>query len=193
MLKRLYAWVLRWSETGYGGWALFLVAVAESSFFPIPPDALLIVLAIAAPRKGFRYALICTAGSVLGGMIGYLIGWQFMAHVGMPIVRLYGLEGRYTQIQTLYRTYDAWAVGIAGFTPIPYKVFTLAAGAFGIYFPIFVMASAVSRAARFFLVGGIIFVFGPKIKPWIERYFNWLVVVFALMLIGGLLLFRYLL
>lgn len=192
MLKRLYAWVLHWAETPYSGWALFLIALAESSFFPIPPDALLILLAIAAPRRGFQYALICTTGSVLGGMIGYLIGWQFMANMGMPIIHLYGLEERFAQIQSLYRTYDAWAVGIAGFTPIPYKVFTIAAGAFEIHFPVFVLASAVSRAARFFLVAAIIYVFGPKVQSWIERYFNWLVIVFTILLIAGFVLLKYL-
>jgi membrane protein YqaA with SNARE-associated domain len=193
VLKRLYEWVLRWAQTPYSGWALFLLALAESSVFPIPPDALLIPLAIAAPRKAFRFALICTTGSVLGGMIGYLIGWQLMAHVGMPVIHMYGLEGKFEQIQALYRTHDAWAVGIAGFTPIPYKVFTIAAGAFEINFPVFVMASLVGRAGRFFLVGAFIFVFGPKIQPWIQKYFNWLVVAFTILLVAGFVLLKYLL
>jgi membrane protein YqaA with SNARE-associated domain len=159
MLKRLYGWVLQWAATPYSGWALFLLAVAESSFFPIPPDALLIVLAIAAPKKSFSYAAACTVGSVLGGMVGY-------------------------------RAYDAWAVGIAGFTPIPYKVFTIAAGAFKIHFLVFVLASTISRAARFFLVAAIIRVFGARIRPWIERYFNWLVIVFTILLILGFIVLK---
>jgi membrane protein YqaA with SNARE-associated domain len=190
MLKRLYGWVLQWAATPYSGWALFLLAVAESSFFPIPPDALLIVLAIAAPKKSFSYAAACTVGSVLGGMVGYLIGWQFMAHIGMPIVHWYGLEDKYRHIQDLYRAYDAWAVGIAGFTPIPYKVFTIAAGAFKIHFLVFVLASTISRAARFFLVAAIIRVFGARIRPWIERYFNWLVIVFTILLILGFIVLK---
>lgn len=191
MLKRLYAWVLHWAETPYSGWALFLIALAESSFFPIPPDALLILLAIAAPRRGFQYALICTTGSVLGGMIGYLIGWQFMANMGMPIIHLYGLEERFAQIQSLYRTYDAWAVGIAGFTPIPYKVFTIAAGAFAVPFIPFLVISAVSRAARFFLVAGLIRAFGTQIRDFIDRYFNLLSVVFVVLLVAGFFVLKY--
>ncbi|MBU0698996.1 MAG: VTT domain-containing protein, partial [Proteobacteria bacterium] len=139
MLRRLYDWILRWAQTPYGAWALFLLAFCESSFFPIPPDVLLIALAVAVPRKSLRYALVCSAGSVLGGCFGYLIGWQFMASIGSRIVDFYGLGSKIEYIGALYKTYDAWAVGIAGFTPIPYKVFTISAGAFKIDFWVFVL------------------------------------------------------
>lgn len=192
MLRRLYDWVLRWAETPYGTWALFFLAFCESSFFPIPPDVLLIALSLALPRKALKYALVCSAGSLLGGCFGYFIGWQFMATVGDPIIRFYGLTEKFEYIRALYSRYDAWAVGIAGLTPIPYKVFTITAGAFRINFIVFLIASAVSRSARFFAVAGLIYLFGPKIQPFIDKYFNALAIAFVILLILGFVLIRYL-
>ena len=191
MLRKLYDWVLHWAETPYGSWALFLLAFCESSFFPIPPDVLLIALAVAIPKRSFRYALICSMGSVLGGCLGYLIGWHFMAGIGERIIEFYGLTQKIDYIQSLYIAYDAWAIGIAGFTPIPYKVFTISAGAFHINFMVFVIASLVSRAARFFLVGGLIYVFGPKIQAFIDKYFNVLAVVFTVLLVAGFVVIKF--
>jgi membrane protein YqaA with SNARE-associated domain len=193
VVRRLYDWVLRWAETPYGTWALFILAFCESSFFPIPPDILLIALSVGRPRKSLKYALVCSAGSLLGGCFGYLIGLQLMASIGDPIIRFYGLFEKYEYIQTLYVKYDAWAVGIAGFTPIPYKVFTITAGAFRINFMVFLIVSAVSRSARFFLVGGLIYLFGPKIQSFIERYFNILAVAFVILLVLGFVMIKYLL
>jgi membrane protein YqaA with SNARE-associated domain len=193
MLRRLYDWVLHWAETPYGTWALFALAFCESSFFPIPPDILLIALAVSIPKKALRYALICSIGSVLGGCFGYLIGWQFMTGVGDKIISFYGLSQKVEYIRELYVAYDAWAIGIAGFTPIPYKVFTISAGAFNINFSIFVIASAVSRSARFFLVGGLIYFFGPGIQAFIDKYFNILATAFTVLLIAGFVLIKYLL
>jgi len=191
MLRRLYDWVLHWAETPYGTWALFLLALAESSFFPIPPDVLLIALAISIPAKSFRYAFVCTLGSLIGGVIGYMIGYQFMDLVGLQILEFYGLMDKFNTVGDLYNTYNALAVGIAGFTPIPYKVFTISAGAFGINFPVFLLASVVSRAARFFIVGWLIYRFGPGIRTFIDRYFNILAVVFVILLVGGFVAIRY--
>jgi membrane protein YqaA with SNARE-associated domain len=193
VVRRLYDWVLRWAETPYGTWALFILAFCESSFFPIPPDILLIALSVGRPRKSLKYALVCSAGSLLGGCFGYLIGLQLMASIGDPIIRFYGLFEKYEYIQTLYVKYDAWAVGIAGFTPIPYKVFTITAGAFRINFMVFLIVSAVSRSARFFLVGGLIYLFGSKIQSFIERYFNILAVAFVILLVLGFVMIKYLL
>lgn len=191
MFRNVYNWVLHWAETPYGSWALFLLAFSESSFFPIPPDVLLIALAVAVPRKSMRFALICSVGSVLGGCFGYLIGWQFMSSVGEKIVVFYGLDSKVDYIGNLYRHYDAWAIGIAGFTPIPYKVFTIAAGMFKINFVVFILASFVSRSARFFLVGGLIYLFGPRIQLFIEKYFNILAVAFTVLLIAGFVVIKY--
>jgi len=192
MLKRLYTWVARWAQTPYGGWALFLLALAESSFFPIPPDVLLIALAVTRPRAGLKFAAICTLGSVAGGMLGYLIGWQFMASVGEQIVAFYGLADQVAHIESLYHQYDAWAIGIAGFTPIPYKLFTISAGMFNVDFGVFFLASALSRAARFFLVGGLIRLFGKPIQAFIERYFDLLAIGFTILLVGGFILIKFL-
>ncbi len=184
-LRRLYDWVLHWAETPYGTPALFLLAFCESSFFPVPPDILLIALAVGLPKKSLKYALVCSAGSLLGGCFGYLIGWEFMAAIGDTIIQFYGLAGKYSYVRDLYARYDAWIIGVAGFTPIPYKVFTITAGAFKINFIVFFIASLVSRSARFFLIGGLIYKFGAAIQQFIDRYFNLLVIVFTLLLILG--------
>jgi len=193
VLRRLYDWVLHWARTPYGTWALFFIAFSESSFFPVPPDILLIALSVALPKKSFKYALVCSAGSLMGGCFGYFIGWQFMATVGNAIIRFYGLFDKYEYIRQLYVTYDAWAVGLAGFTPIPYKLFTITAGAFRIDFVVFLIASAVSRSARFFLVGSLICAFVPRIQSFIDRYFNTLAVIFMILLILGFVIVKYLL
>lgn len=192
MLRRLYDWVLHWAKTPYATWALFVLAFCESSFFPVPPDVLLIALSVALPQKALRYALVCSGGSLLGGCFGYLIGWQFMTTVGDGIIRFYGLVQKYEYIQALYTQYDAWAVGIAGFTPIPYKVFTITAGAFRINFVVFFVASAISRSARFFALGGLIYLCGPRIQSFIERYFNALAIAFVILLILGFVVIKYL-
>ena len=186
-MRRLYDWVLSWAESPYGSWALFFLAFAESSFFPIPPDVLLIALAVGVHKKAFRFAAICTAGSVMGGMVGYLIGWQFMELVGNHIVALLGLADKFGIAESWYRAWDVWVVFIAGFTPIPYKVFTIAAGLFKINFSLFVVASVVGRAGRFFLVASLLFFFGPQVKGFIDRYFNFLVTLFTVALVGGFL------
>jgi len=186
--QRLYDRCMAWLATPAGPWVLFGIAVAESSFFPIPPDVFLIALAIAAPRRAYRFALICSVGSVLGGILGYGIGHGFMDAVGQRILEFYGLTDKYLLVQDLYQRYDAWAVGAAGFTPIPYKLFTIAAGAFRIDFPTFVLASLLSRSARFFLVAGLIHRFGPPIRTFIDRYFNLLSILFMVLLVGGFFL-----
>ncbi len=191
MLKKMYDWVLHWAETPYGTWALFILAFAESSFFPIPPDVLLIALAISIPKNSFKYALVCSGGSILGGVFGYFIGLQFMEFIGKPIIEFYGVNDKYDYIQQLYNRHDAWAVAIAGFTPIPYKVFTIAAGACRIRFSVFVLASILSRSARFFIVGGLIYTFGPAIRSFIDKYFNILATVFAALVLLGFVAVKY--
>lgn len=192
-IRKLYDWVLHWAETPFAVPALFVLAFVESSFFPVPPDVLLITLSISIPKKAFRYATVCTAGSVIGGIFGYGIGLKFMDIIGIPILNLYGAMEQYEYVQNIYRKYDAWAVGMAAFTPIPYKVFTIAAGAFRINFPVFVMASIAGRAGRFFLVAGTIYIFGPQVKDFIEKYFNLLTFLFFALLILGFIAIRYML
>lgn len=193
LFRRLYDWVLHWAQTQYGAPALFLLAVVESSVFPIPPDVLLIALCISLPQRAWFYAALCSAGSVLGGMIGYLLGWGFWS-----LVRdfFFGYVPGFTpqlfeRVQALYAEHDFWVVFAAGFTPIPYKVITIAAGVFLINFPVFVIASLIGRSARFFLVAGLIHRFGPGIRAFIDRYFNLLSILFLLLLVGGFLIIRY--
>jgi membrane protein YqaA with SNARE-associated domain len=185
LLHRLYDWVSYWLKTPYGVWALFLVAVAESSFFPIPPDVFLMALCLNEPRRSFRFAAVCAVGSVLGGVFGYGLGFWFMESLGRQIIEMYGLLDKYQVVQHLYQKYDAWAVGAAGFTPLPYKLFTITAGAFRLDFPTFVVVSIISRSARFFLVAGLIYHYGAPIKIFIVKYLNLLTIVFLGLLILG--------
>lgn len=186
-VRRLYDWVLHWAETPYGVPALGLLALAESSFFPIPPDPLLVALCLGAASRSLRFALVATAASVLGGVIGYGIGslfWLgasdfFFAYV--PGVTPEAFEG----VKGLYDRWDFWAVFMAGLTPIPYKVFTISAGVFSINFPIFVLASVLSRGLRFFVVAGLIYRFGPSISSFIDRYFNLLMWGFGFLIVLG--------
>ncbi|HEB69984.1 MAG TPA: DedA family protein [Desulfobulbus sp.] len=181
---------MEWIQTPAGVWALFFIAVAESSFFPIPPDVFLIALCVGAPKKSFKFALICSLGSVIGGAIGYGLGLGFMDTVGQSILNLYGLQDKYALVQELYQQYDALAVGAAGFTPLPYKLFTITAGAFKIDFVTFMVVSLVARSARFFLVSALIYKFGAPVQYFINRYFNILTLVFLGLLIGGFILIK---
>lgn len=192
ILKKLYDWVLHWAETPYGTPALFLLAFAESSFFPIPPDILLIALSLSIPHRSFRYATICSLASVLGGAFGFLIGLQFW-EIGKTILFKYIDPRAFEDVRYYFQNYEAWAVAIAGFTPIPYKVFTISAGFFRVDFSIFLIASLVSRSARFFLISGLIFYFGPTIRTFIDKYFNLLTLLFAILLIGCFTLLKFIL
>ena len=189
-LKRLYNWVLSWAASPWGAWALFVLAVAESSFFPIPPDILLIALGLSIPAKSFRYALICSVGSVLGGVIGYYIGYGLYETVGSYVVNLYNLQDAFDKIKLMYQDNAFMAVAIAGFTPIPYKVFTIAAGVCRINLGVFILASVLSRSARFFIVATIIRFGGAPAKKFIDRYFNLLTIIFVALLIAGFLLIK---
>lgn len=189
-LQRIYLRCMRWIQTPAGLWVLFFIAVAESSFFPIPPDVFLIALCISLPARSFRYAAVCAVGSVLGGMLGYGLGLGFMDTLGVRILDWYGLHDKYQTVQELYRRYDAWAVGAAGFTPLPYKLFTITAGAFKINFAVFVVMSLLSRSARFFLIAWLIHRFGPRVQHFILRYFNLLTILFLILLIGGFILIK---
>ncbi len=192
IIRRLYDWVLSWAHSKYGVPALFLLSFAESSFFPIPPDVLLMALAISRPRKSFYYAFVCTLASVAGGMLGYLIGVEFIDVVGYKIINFYNLQHEYEVVGKLYEQNAFWAVFTAGLTPIPYKLFTIAAGAFKIDFTVFVLGSIFGRASRFFMVAGLIYFFGPPIRSFIDKYFNIMVVVFTILLIGGFVVIKYL-
>ncbi|MCC6450928.1 MAG: DedA family protein [Candidatus Aureabacteria bacterium] len=189
-LRRLYDWVLHWADTPYAAPALFLLAFSESSFFPVPPDVLLIALVMGARRRWFQYALLCTIASILGGLAGYGIGYWLMDTVGQRIIAFYHAQEYYRQVMEWYSRYDYWIVFIAALTPIPYKVFTIASGAFHMNIPGFTVISMLGRGMRFFLVAGLLFWFGPPIQRFIDRYFNLLSFLFVILLIGGFLVIK---
>lgn len=190
-LRRLYDWVISWAQKPQGAIALFLIAFAESSFFPVPPDVLLIALCVGLPRKAFQFALICAAGSVLGGVFGYLIGWQARG-LAEGIIQFYGLQGEVDHVGIQYGENAFLAILVASFTPIPYKVFTLAAGFFHdrVSLATLVAASALGRSLRFFLVSALLWRFGAPVKDFIDKHFNQLSIAFAALLVGGFILLK---
>lgn len=189
LLERLQ----RRAETKGAKRTLFILAFVESSFFPIPPDLLLLPLGFAAPKQVFRLALICLVGSVLGGAFGYCLGYFFMDVIGMPIVRLYGLEDGFARMQEWYHQYDAWAVAAAGLTPIPYKVATLTAGAFKLDFFTFMAASVISRGIRFFAEAALIYFFGEKIRHFLEKRFDIFLLLTLIVVVAGFVVVKFLL
>lgn len=193
-LRRLYEWVLSWAHKKHSNTALFALSFAESSFFPIPPDVLQIALSVEKPKKSYWYAAISSVGSVLGGIFGYFIGlklWHLLQDFFFTYIPGFSHHA-FEVIQAKYELYNFWIVFTAGFTPIPYKVITISAGVFEIGFLVFVIASAISRSARFFLVATLLYFFGPKIKEFIDKYFNILTIVFMVLLIGGFVVLKYL-
>jgi len=196
LLRRMYDWVLSWADTPYGAVALFLLAFAESSFFPVPPDVLLMALCIGSATKSMRFALICSLGSVLGGLLGYTIGWLFWDQTqSFFFNHVPGFsEDKFNAFQSGYERNGFLIVFTAGFSPIPYKVFTIASGVFGDgwrFLPQFLFASAVSRSARFFLVAALIQRFGEGIKDKIDKYFNWFALAFVALLALGFAAVKY--
>jgi len=257
--RRIYDWTLAWAYKPSAAVALFILSFAESSFFPIPPDVLLMPLALGNPRRWFYYAFLCTLGSVMGAVAGFCIGWllwsasvtfllmfiftvlsvppglflfrrrtdpggrvlPFACALGAGVllgwlVGMTAYQGTvsefcfavipgfthktFNEVSELYQKYNFWIVFTAAFTPIPYKVITITAGIFGTggqadsplqFFVMFIIASIIGRASRFFLVSGLMRAFGPRIMPFIDRYFNWLALLFTALLIGGFVVLKY--
>lgn len=203
-VRRLYDWTLHWAASRYSVAALFFIAMIEASLFPIPPDVLLGAMALSRPRRSFYYAAVCTVGSVLGGVVGFAIGWGLWASFGkaaecpqfggggwlFETIPGFGCAA-FARVQELYRA-NAWmALFVAAFTPIPYKVFTIASGVFHVPLWTVISASIVGRGARFFLVGALVFSFGHRIRRFMEQRFEWVTVAFTLLLIGGFLGLKY--
>lgn len=188
----MYDWVLSWADTPYGAPALFLIAFAESSFFLIPPDVLLIALCLGRRERAFRFAAICTAGSVVGGLVGYGLGWGLWSVVDeFFFTYVPGFsEKTFAQVQDIYRRWDFWFVFVAAFTPVPYKVITVTAGVFGLDLIMFTIATIIGRSARFFAVAALLYAFGQPIGDFIDKRFNLLTIVFTILLLGGFFLIR---
>ncbi len=192
ILRQLYEWTLKKSEHPKASWFLSIISFAESSFFPIPPDIILIPMVIAKTAKAWIYAFICTVSSVLGGALGYLIGFFFYNSVGILIVNYYGLDNQFTNFENSYNEYGFLIVLGAGFTPFPFKLITISSGLFGLNFITFILVSFIARGLRFFLLAGLLKLFGQSIKKFIDQYFNLLAIIFFILLIGSFILIKYL-
>ncbi|MFA4889480.1 MAG: YqaA family protein [Candidatus Omnitrophota bacterium] len=192
LFKLLYGWTVHWAKTPKAPYALFGIAFIESSFFPIPPDVLLIAMVAAQRQKWLRHAAICTIGSVLGALFGYFIGWGLYETIGKAIVNTYHLQPMMDLVGRKYAENAFLTVFTAALTPIPYKVITIGAGLFHISLVTLVVASIIGRAGRFFLVAAALRFFGEKIEKSIEKYFDLFSIIFILLLIGGFFALKYL-
>jgi len=193
MLRRLYDWTMSLAATRHAEAALAGVSFAESSFFPIPPDTLLIPMVLANRTKWFRYALLCTISSVIGAFLGYAIGAFLYEAVGQPLLAFYGKEDAFQSIREWYNKWGGWGVLFAAVTPFPYKVLTIFSGATGLNLAIFALVSVVGRSIRFFLVAWLLYRWGAPMRTFIERNLNLLFVIFMVLLIGGFVAIKYLL
>jgi membrane protein YqaA with SNARE-associated domain len=191
ILRAMYDWTMRLAATKNATAALAFVSFIESSVFPIPPDVLLIPMVLARRAKAWWLALVCTAASVLGGLLGYAIGALLFVAVAEPILSFYGYLEQFDAFADYYNSWGAWAVLIAGVTPFPFKVITIASGATQLSLVVFIVTSLVARAIRFFAVAGLLYWFGPPIRSFIEARLGLMFMLFVLLLIGGFVVARY--
>lgn len=192
MMSKVMDWISKTSLSPKAKWILAIVAFTESIIVPLPPDLLLIPMAFTQRKRAFYFATICTAASVLGGIVGYYIGYNFMDYVGMPIVHFYNLSSEYVAIKDWYDTYNAWAVAAAGLTPVPYKLCTLSAGAFKVNFGIFLFASVISRSMRFFAIASLIYIFGERARFFLEKRFDLVLLASLVLGIAGFAVLKFL-
>ncbi len=190
-LKKLYIWVLSWAESKYGSVALCLLAFMESSFFPIPPDVLQIALSVSKPKKSFYYAFLASVFSILGGILGYFIGLFLFESIGKFIINGLGYEQQFQFVGELFKQNAFLAILGAAFTPIPYKIFTIASGFWQVGLEILIIASVIGRSARFFFVATLMYFFGQRVKEFIEKYFNLLSFLIFIMIVLGYVAVRY--
>ena len=190
LLRSLYNWTLKKAEHKYSSWVLSIVSFAESSFFPIPPDVLLIPMIIAKRTKAWTYAFICTLSSVFGGVAGYAIGFFLFNSIGILIVEFYHLTNSFNTFENYYKEYGILIVLGAGFTPFPFKFITIASGVFSLNIFLFIFTAFIARGFRFYLLAILLFIFGEKIKFLIDKYFNILAVLFFILLIGSFMLIK---
>lgn len=192
MIRKLYDWVLSLAGHRHALWALALISFIESSVFPIPPDVLMIPMIVARPNRAFLIATIALVSSVLGGILGYVIGAFLFDTLGQPILDFYGAAQQFDQFAARYNEWGAWAVLIAGVTPFPYKVITILSGSTGLNFWVFVIASIIARGIRFFILAGLLWKFGPPIRDFIERRLGLMFTLLIVIFIGGFYAVRYL-
>ncbi|SMX35916.1 YqaA family protein [Maliponia aquimaris] len=192
MLRRLYDWTMAQAERKNALWVLAAVAFIESSVFPIPPDVLMIPMVLAAPHRAWLIALVATVSSVLGGMLGYGIGYFFYESIGQPILESLGKADSMAAFNDRFNGVGFWAVLIAGVTPFPYKVITIMSGWTAMPLGTFIVTSIIARALRFFVVAGLLRMFGAPIRVFIEKYLGWVFTAFVVLLVGGFVLVKYL-
>ncbi len=190
MIRALYDWTMSLAAHRYALWVLAVVAFVESSVFPIPPDVMLIPMILAAPRKAWLIAGVCTVFSVLGGLFGYWIGYALYESVGLPVLEFYGKTDQFGEFAARYNEWGAWAVLAGGLTPLPYKLFTILSGATGLDLATFTVASVAARGLRFFIVAGLLWKFGAPIRDFIERRLGLMFALFVALLVGGFAVLR---
>ncbi|MDC1399204.1 DedA family protein [Yoonia sp.] len=185
MLRSLYNWTISLAQTPYALWALAIVAFVESSFFPIPPDVLMIPMIIARPSRAFVIAGVAMVASVAGGLFGYYIGAALMETVGQPILEMYDKADSFEEMSAVFNVYGAWAVVVAGVTFLPFKVITIASGVTGLPLGVFIVSSIFARSLRFFLVAALLWKYGTPIRDFIERRLGLVFIAFCVLLLGG--------
>ncbi len=193
MLRSTYDWVMGLAARKDAIWVLAAIAFIESSVFPIPPDVLLIPMVLAARDRAWRYAAVCTIASVLGGMVGYAIGMFLFEAAGQPLLELYGYAAKFDEFRGRYNEWGAWIVFVAGLTPFPYKVITIASGATELDLAVFTVASVFARGLRFFIVAALLWWLGPPVREFIEKRLGLMTIVFCVLLLGGFIVARYVL
>ena len=193
MLRRLFAWTMGLAAHRHARWALAIVSFAESSFFPVPPDVVLVPMVLADRSRAWVLAAICTVASVAGGLAGYAIGVLAFDAVGLPILEFYGMVETYEEFSATFNEYGWFIIFAAGLTPLPYKVFTITSGVTGLALPVFIAGSVISRGIRFFAEAALLRIFGEPIRAFIERYMGALTIAFVVLLVGGFALVRFVL
>ncbi len=191
MLRSTYDWVMGLAARKDAIWVLAAIAFIESSVFPIPPDVLLIPMVLAARDRAWRYAAVCTIASVLGGMLGYAIGMFLFESAGQPLLEFYGYAAKFDEFRGRYNEWGAWIVFIAGLTPFPYKVITIASGVTELDLAVFTVASVIARGLRFFIVAALLWWLGPAVREFIEKRLGLMTIVFCVLLLGGFIVARY--
>ena len=190
IVRRIYDWVINLSANRHALICLFAVAFIESSFFPIPPDVMLIPMILATPKEAWKLAGIATIGSVIGAYLGYAIGRLGFDLIAVPILDFYGAMAKFNEFKDLYNQYGAWIVFGAGITPFPYKIITIASGAVHLNLVVFTVASVIARGLRFYLIAWLLYKFGEPMREFIEKNLGWLSVLFLILLIGGFALIK---
>ena len=191
MIRRLYDWMMQTATHKRAPQSLFWVAFAESSFFPIPPDVMLVPMVLANRLKAWTYATIATCGSVIGGVAGYAIGFFLLEYIGWPVLRFYGYADRFQEFSNLFNEWGVWILVIKGMTPFPYKVLTILAGATHMNLVAFIVASIVARSMRFYLVAALLYWFGEPIRDFIEKRLTLVTTAFVVLLVGGFVAIKY--